>query len=250
MDASMTRRGQIYWYLQPHMGLMAVNDGVLLESSVFTVLKSEFRDHPAYLDMIEAFNEAAFNTQLDQLCDLMTAPDGKTDLRNFSMEKYATIVQYKTAYYSFYLPVALALYWLQLASPENLDQAHDILIPMGEYFQVQDDYLDLFGDPDITGKIGTDIRDNKCLWLIIQALLRATPEQRRILDESYGRKDNQCEMKVQKIFSEMDLQSVYRDFETNRIQKLERLINAVDETDGLRKDIFTAFLAKISRRSS
>lgn len=246
----MTRRGQICWYLQPHVGLMAVNDGVLLESSVFTVLKSEFRDHPAYLDMIEAFNEAAFNTQLGQLCDLMTAPDGKTDLRNFSMEKYATIVQYKTAYYSFYLPVALALYWLQLASPENLDQAHDILIPMGEYFQVQDDYLDLFGDPDITGKIGTDIRDNKCSWLIIQALLRATPEQRRILDESYGRKDNQCEMKVQKIFSEMDLQSVYRDFETNRIQKLERLINAVDETDGLRKDVFTAFLAKINRRSS
>ncbi|KAJ6132279.1 hypothetical protein N7471_007494 [Penicillium samsonianum] len=77
------------------------------------------------------------------------------------MEKYAIIVQFKTAYYSFYFPVVLALHWLQLATPDNLRQAHDISIPMGEDFQVQDDFLHLFGDPTVTSKIGTDIQDNK-----------------------------------------------------------------------------------------
>ena len=45
----------------------------------------------------------------------------------------------------------------------------------------QDDYLDLFGDPSMTGKIGTDIQDNKCSWLVVQCLQRASPEQRQIL---------------------------------------------------------------------
>lgn len=37
-------------------------------------------------------------------------------------------------------------------------QALDILIPMGEYFQVQDDVLDAFAPPEVLGKIGTDIQ--------------------------------------------------------------------------------------------
>ena len=47
---------------------------------------------------------------------------------------------------------------------------------------IQDDYIDCFGDPELTGKVGTDIEDNKCSWLIVQALARANDEQRTILE--------------------------------------------------------------------
>ena len=46
---------------------------------------------------------------------------------------------------------------------------------------LQDDFLDCFGDPAVTGKVGTDIEENKCSWLVVQALQRATPSQREIL---------------------------------------------------------------------
>lgn len=60
--------------------------------------------------------------------------------------------------------------------------AEDILIPMGEYFQIQDDFLDCYADPETLGKIGTDILDNKCSWVVNTALAHVTPEQREILD--------------------------------------------------------------------
>jgi farnesyl diphosphate synthase len=249
MDSSITRRGQPCWFRNPGVGMIAINDAFLLESSIYVILKKMFRSHPAYVDLLELFHDISYQTELGQLCDLITAPEDDVNLDNFSMEKYIFIVKYKTAYYSFYLPVALALHYLQLATPANLRQAHDILIPLGEYFQIQDDYLDAFGSPEVIGKIGTDIQDNKCSWLINQALQRVTPEQRKLLDEAYGRKNSELEAKVKALYHELQLEQVYKDFEEKRVGELRAQIAAVDESEGLKKEVFEAFLAKIYKRS-
>ena len=44
--------------------------------------------------------------------------------------------------------------------------------------------MDCFGDPKVTGKVGTDIEDNKCSWLVVQALAKANTEQRALLEVS------------------------------------------------------------------
>lgn len=249
MDSSITRRGQPCWYRQEKVGLIAINDAFMLESAIYLILKQRFRSHPAYIDLVELFHETTWQTELGQLCDLITAPEDNVDLDNFSMEKYMFIVTYKTAYYSFYLPVALAMLYLEVASPENLKQAHDILIPLGQYFQIQDDYLDNFGDPAVIGKIGTDIQDNKCSWLVNQAIQRATPEQRAVLDAAYGRKDAEQEKKVKAVFNEMGLEKLYQEYEEKVVGEIRSKIAAVDESKGLKKPVFEAFLAKIYKRT-
>ena len=249
MDGSITRRGKPCWYLQESVGMTAINDAFLLEAAIYTLLKKFFRSHPAYVDLIELFHETAYQTELGQLCDLLTAPEEKVNLDNFSMEKYQFIVIYKTAYYSFYLPVALALYQLNLATPKNLKQAEDILIPLGEYFQIQDDYLDNFGLPEHIGKIGTDIKDNKCSWLVNQALEIATPEQRKILEENYGQKDDAKEEVIKKLYDDMKLKQRFEDFEERRGAELRSMIENIDESEGLKKDVFEVFFQKIYKRT-
>jgi farnesyl diphosphate synthase len=249
MDSSITRRGKPCWYRHEGVGMIAINDAFMLESAIYTLLKKYFREHPRYVDFLELFHEVTYQTEIGQLCDLLTAPEDKVDLDNFSMDKYRFIVIYKTAYYSFYLPVALALYLLDLATPENLKQAEAILIPLGEYFQVQDDYLDNFGLPEHIGKIGTDIMDNKCSWLVNQALAIVTPEQRRVLEENYGRKDKDKEAVIKKLYDELQLEQRYQAYEEKVVGEIRELIAKIDETQGLKKGVFDAFLAKIYKRS-
>jgi farnesyl diphosphate synthase len=45
----------------------------------------------------------------------------------------------------------------------------------------KDDFLDCYGDPEITGKIGTDIEEKKCSWLVIQALRKSNDQQKLTL---------------------------------------------------------------------
>ena len=248
MDSSHTRRGQPCWYLMPSVGMIAINDAFVLESSIFILLKKYFRPLPCYVDLIELFHDVTFQTELGQECDLLTAPEDRVDLASFSMAKYVFIVHFKTAFYSFYLPVALSLHLLGLATAHNLAQARRILIPLGEYFQVQDDFLDNFGAPETIGKIGTDIQDNKCSWLVNQALQRASPEQRQVLDDNYGRKDKECESKVKAVFADMKLDELYRAYEEEKVAELRKMIAEVDESEGLKKVVFEGFLSKIYKR--
>lgn len=88
---------------------MAINDSFILESCIYKIVKKYFRQDPYYVDLLDLLHEVTYQTELGQLMDLMTAPEGNVDLKRFNLERYFLIVQYKTAYYSFYLPVALAM---------------------------------------------------------------------------------------------------------------------------------------------
>lgn len=136
-----------------------------------------------------------------------------------------------------------------IATPENLTRARDVLIPLGEYFQVQDDYLDCYGDPEHIGKIGTDIQDNKCGWLVNKALELVTPEQRKVLDDNYGRKDSTMEQRIKELYLELGLEKHYQAYEKESIEQIRALIAKVDETQGLKQGVLEGFLNKIAGRS-
>lgn len=249
MDQSKTRRGQPCWYLKEGVGNIAINDSFMLDGAIYEILRKHFRQDSYYVDLLDLFHEVTFQTELGQLLDLVTADEEHVDLDKFSLEKHSFIVIFKTAYYSFYLPVALAMYMSGINDEEDLRQVKEVLIPLGEYFQIQDDFLDCFGTPEQIGKIGTDIKDNKCSWVVNQALLHATPEQRKLLDNNYGKKDDESEARCKQLFKDMGIEKIYHDYEESTVQKLRQHISQIDESRGLKKDVLTAFLNKVYKRS-
>ena len=101
--------------------------------------------------------------------------------------------------------------------------AKKILLEMGEFFQFQADFLDLFGDPSVTGKIGTDIQD-KCIWLVVQCLQQASPEQHKVLQENYGQKETENVARVKALYEELNLPAVFTKYEEDSDSRLMSLI--------------------------
>lgn len=68
---------------------------------------------------------------------------------------------------------------------------------IGLAFQISDDYLDTFGDPHVFGKkIGGDIMCGKKTWLLVEALKRASGENRKRLNEILAMGDSRAEDKI------------------------------------------------------
>lgn len=96
------------------------------------------------------------------------------------------------------------------------------------------------------------LQDNKCSWNINTALRYATPAQRQILDDNYGRKNPESEARVKALFSEapISIPERYEAYEAEVYSKLQGLIGKVEEQGaGLKREVFESFLGKIYKRS-
>merc|ERR1711953_768334 len=220
MDQSATRRGRTCWYKTT--GLSAVNDALTIESCVYILLRSLPPNYPVS-ELVTLFQEVTFITEQGQTLDMHNSELPRVDISKFNMQNYSAIVKYKTSYYSFYLPFAAGM----LAAGKNpkCEIMAAILFEMGHYFQVQDDYLDCFGDPNITGKIGTDIQDNKCTWLITRALDRSSDIIRDEIAFNYGKSDKEAIQRVKDIYNELSIPELFTDFEDESYDRIENLIN-------------------------
>jgi geranylgeranyl diphosphate synthase type II len=70
------------------------------------------------------------------------------------------------------------------ASEGNCKHIYEFGKNLGIAFQIQDDYLDAFGDPEKFGKdVGGDIRQNKKTFLFLHVLEVATPEQKSEIEQ-------------------------------------------------------------------
>jgi len=97
-----------------------------------------------------------------------------------------TVLRYKSAKYSIERPLHLGTA-LAGGTPELLAEMTAFGLPLGEAFQLRDDLLGVFGDPDTTGKpAGDDLVEGKRTVLVALALDAAPAGDAALLDRSLG----------------------------------------------------------------
>ncbi|RAH75645.1 FPP/GGPP synthase family protein [Aspergillus aculeatinus CBS 121060] len=245
MDASIFRRAGLCRYLQPNIGMSAIADACMVRSCVRHLLHSRFEQHPQYLEMVHLLDTMSFHTDLGQLTDVHIANTTFRAFHHFTPEMNRFIITNKTAYYTVYFPIAFTLYYLRLSTPNNMAYTKDISLQLGVYFQITDDYLDVYGDPASTGKVGTDVHEKKCAWVITEALRRCRSEERGLLEEAYSNGDLE---QVKALFDGIGMQKVYVDLANNSYKGIVDALAGIDESEGLVRGIFELFLSKIHGR--
>src|SRR5882724_9445574 len=127
-------------------------------------------------------------------------------------------------------------------------KSKEILVKIGLLFQIQDDFIDCFGDSEHTGKIGTDIEDGKCCWPIVTALQLCNESQKHILKTNYGLKSKVNVKAVKDVYNEINLIDVYRKEEEERYEEICLGIDEIRKKDINIPQILKYFLSKIYKR--
>lgn len=252
MDGAITRRGQLSWYHSGGNGLDAINDANLLNSIVYAILNDHFASHPCGRYVWQLFHFVNLITDLGQSADMLTArklADSEINWERYTLANYQDIVQYKTSFYSLILPVRAAFYYCNIVDPTVHQKAESILSRVGLLYQSQDDVLDYYMDPESLGKIGTDIQDGKCSWAIVTAMSIASPEQKAILKENYGKKDAKAEARVKSVYNELGVHRIFAKYEEDTYDEIMQMINSWDEkSSGVPRSLFLSVFAPLYKR--
>jgi geranylgeranyl diphosphate synthase type I len=96
------------------------------------------------------------------------------------------VITFKAAKYSVEAPLALGGL-IGGGSEAQIRALREFGLPLGIAYQLRDDLLGVFGDPEVTGKpSGDDLREGKRTMLVAVARERLAPGQRALLDELLG----------------------------------------------------------------
>ncbi|RXR24567.1 polyprenyl synthetase family protein [Flavobacterium stagni] len=159
-----------------------INTGILSGDAMLILAYQHFEEYePAvFRDLAKLFSKTAIEVCEGQQYDV----DFETR-DDVTLDEYLKMIEYKTA-----VLVGAALKMgaiVAQTSKENADLIYDFGRNLGIAFQLQDDYLDAFGDPEVFGKqVGGDIIENKKTVLYLKALEFANEATREQLMQLYS----------------------------------------------------------------
>lgn len=177
MDDAPLRRGQETVHEK-----WDLNTGILSGDAMLILAYRYFEEYEpsVFRSLAKLFSKTAIEVCEGQQWDV----DFETR-SDVTEAEYLKMIEYKTA-----VLVAAAMKMGAIVagtSDENCDAIYNFGLNLGIAFQLQDDYLDAFGDPKTFGKqVGGDIIENKKTFLYLKAIELATDVQTKELLEKYA----------------------------------------------------------------
>lgn len=172
-----------------------VNTGILSGDAMLILSYQFFENYPAeiYFELTKLFSKTALEVCEGQQYDV----DFETR-DDVTIPEYLKMIEYKTS-----VLVAAAMKMgaiVAQASQKDADAIYEFGRNLGIAFQLQDDYLDAFGDPKTFGKqVGGDIMENKKTYLYLKSLEKASKDDQDGLLHLYSIKPDDSTAKVEAV---------------------------------------------------
>ncbi|KJD31771.1 polyprenyl synthetase [Tamlana nanhaiensis] len=169
-----------------------VNTGILSGDAMLIMAYQLFENYEAdvFQDLAKLFSKTALEVCEGQQYDV----DFETR-NDVTIPEYLKMIEYKTA-----VLVGAAMKMgaiVAKASASEQNNIYEFGRNLGIAFQLQDDYLDAFGDPKTFGKqVGGDIIENKKTYLYLKALEFLNDDDKAILVALFSSQPEQVEEKI------------------------------------------------------
>ena len=232
MDDAPLRRGQETVHEKWNL-----NTGILSGDAMLILAYQYFEQYEPIIfrDLAKLFSKTAL-----EVCEGQQWDVDFEERNDVTIPEYLKMIQYKTA-----VLVAAAMKMgaiIAETSEENANLIYDFGLNLGLAFQLQDDFLDAFGDPETFGKqVGGDIIENKKTYLYLKAVAfskEAEAEELRRLF-SIQPEDNTEKIKtVKELFNSSGAskatQDAIQDFTFKAFQTLDKMEISIDKKEMLK----------------
>jgi len=190
MDDAPVRRGKATVHEK-----WDVNTGILSGDAMLIMAYQLFENYDLaiFKDLAKLFSRTALEVCEGQQFDV----DFETR-EDVSLPEYLKMITYKTA-----VLVAASMKMgaiIAEVAEKTQEDLYAFGLNLGIAFQLQDDYLDVYGDPETFGKqVGGDIIENKKTYLFIKAMESGTPDNRKQLQDLYSIQPKDTTSKIEAV---------------------------------------------------
>jgi len=233
MDDAPLRRGKetVHEKWNLNAGILSGDAMLILAYQYFEQYRPEI-----FRDLAKLFSKTALEVCEGQQWDV----DFETR-EDVTIPEYLKMIEYKTA-----VLVGAAMRMGAIIAETSEEQAqliYDFGLNLGIAFQLQDDYLDIFGNPETFGKqIGGDIIENKKTYLYLKAMAFSDKAQTEQLQHLYSIQPHDNREKIDSVAAIFKVsgaaeatQRAIKAYTLTAFETLDRLHVAEDKKQALRK---------------
>ena len=242
MDNALYRRGRLSVHKKwnRNSAILSGDAMLILSYKSLETYKSE-----TYVKMNKVLTDSALDVCKGQQMDM-----NFTDKIDISESQYFEMIKLKTAVL---IGAALKMGVLAVGADEDVSRSfYEFGLNLGILFQLQDDYLDVFGEENIFGKVsGGDIKENKRTLFFIHSIENGSKEDVKSLLNLYSSESKDFEKKkreVVNIFKKNKSDVYLRNIIENYNQKILNLINNLPIEIKKQKQFFDLFKTILNRK--
>ena len=213
-----------------------LNTGILSGDAMLILAYQYFENYTA--DIFQKLAKLFSKTALE-VCDGQQLDVDFETRNDVTIEEYIKMISLKT---SVLIGAALKMGAIVCEADEKEAQKlYDFGLNLGIAFQLQDDYLDTFGNPETFGKqVGGDIIENKKTYLYLKSLELAEPEDKGLLHQLFQEKLDNNDEKINKtktIFNKYDIPNHIKNQINNYSNKAFKVLESMQISDDAKKGL-------------